>query len=79
MAKRLVDLNCDLGESFGHWTISEAPDDVLLDLISSANVATGFHAGDPNLMDRVVRLAAERGVALGPIRAFATCRVSAGG
>ncbi|HAE46433.1 MAG: lactam utilization protein LamB [Tistrella sp.] len=65
MAKRLVDLNCDLGESFGHWTISEAPDDVLLDLISSANVATGFHAGDPNLMDRVVRLAAERGVALG--------------
>ncbi|GAA0571062.1 5-oxoprolinase subunit PxpA [Caenispirillum bisanense] len=64
MAARLVDLNCDLGEGFGQWTL-EASDDDLMDLISSANVATGFHAGDPNLMDRVVRLAVERGVALG--------------
>lgn len=61
----MVDLNCDLGEGYGHWTLGEAADDVLMDLISSANVATGFHAGDPNLMDRVVRLAVERGVALG--------------
>jgi UPF0271 protein len=65
MSLKIVDLNCDLGEGFGHWTMAEAPDDALLDLISSANVATGFHAGDPNLMDRVVRLAVERGVALG--------------
>lgn len=61
---RLVDLNCDLGEGFGQWTL-EASDDALMELISSANVATGFHAGDPNLMDCVVRLTVERGVALG--------------
>ncbi len=61
---RLVDLNCDLGESFGHWTL-EASDEDLMDLISSANVAAGFHAGDPNIMDRVVRMAAERGVGIG--------------
>lgn len=65
MTRTVVDLNCDLGEGFGHWTAGDAPDDALLDLISSANVATGFHAGDPNLMDRVVRSAVQRGVALG--------------
>ncbi|AWK89417.1 5-oxoprolinase subunit PxpA [Azospirillum thermophilum] len=65
MPRTMVDLNCDLGEGFGQWTLGEATDDALMDLISSANVATGFHAGDPNLMDRVVRLAVERGVALG--------------
>ena len=60
-----VDLNCDLGEGFGQWTMGEASDESLMALISSANVATGFHAGDANHMDRVVRLAAEHGVALG--------------
>lgn len=65
MVHNVVDLNCDLGEGFGQWTMGDASDDALMDLISSANVATGFHAGDPNLMDRVVRLAVERGVALG--------------
>ena len=65
MALQSVDLNCDLGEAFGFWRISEATDDELMDLISSANVATGFHAGDPNLMDQVVKSAVERGVALG--------------
>ncbi|HYH22283.1 MAG TPA: 5-oxoprolinase subunit PxpA [Azospirillum sp.] len=65
MARKMVDLNCDLGEGFGQWAVGDASDDALMDLISSANVATGFHAGDPNLMDRVVRLAVERGVALG--------------
>jgi UPF0271 protein len=54
-----------MGEGFGFWTISEASDEDLLDLISSANVATGFHAGDPNLMDKVVRGAVARGVAIG--------------
>jgi UPF0271 protein len=61
---RLVDLNCDLGEGFGQWTL-EASDEDLMDLISSANVAAGFHAGDPNIMDHVVRMAAGRGVAVG--------------
>jgi UPF0271 protein len=60
----MVDLNCDLGEGFGQWTM-EATDEDLMDLISSANLAAGFHAGDPNIMDRVVRLAAERGVGVG--------------
>lgn len=64
MTGRLVDLNCDLGESFGHWAL-EASDEDLMDLISSANVAAGFHAGDPNIMDRVVRMAAEHGVGVG--------------
>lgn len=61
----MIDLNCDMGEGFGQWTLSEAPDDALMALISSANVATGFHAGDPNSMDRVARLAKEYGVGLG--------------
>lgn len=65
MSRQSVDLNCDLGESFGFWRISEATDEELMDLISSANVATGFHAGDPNLMDKVVQGAVARGVALG--------------
>lgn len=65
MSRQTVDLNCDLGEAFGFWTISEATDEELMDLISSANVATGFHAGDPNLMDKVVQGAVARGVALG--------------
>nr|WP_026989399.1 5-oxoprolinase subunit PxpA [Fodinicurvata sediminis] len=65
MIRKAVDLNCDLGENFGYWRISEATDEELMDLISSANVATGFHAGDPNLMDKVVKGAIERGVAIG--------------
>ncbi|WP_413203390.1 5-oxoprolinase subunit PxpA [Rhodospirillum sp. A1_3_36] len=64
MTQKLVDLNCDLGEGFGQWS-QEASDEDLMGLISSANVATGFHAGDPNLMDRVCRLAVSHGVALG--------------
>lgn len=61
----IVDLNCDMGEGFGHWTYGEAPDEALMALISSANVAAGFHAGDPNSIDRVARLAASFGVGLG--------------
>ncbi len=60
-----VDLNCDLGEAFGRWRIGDARDAVLMGLISSANIATGFHAGDPNLMDETVRLAVEHGVGIG--------------
>ncbi|MFK2905187.1 LamB/YcsF family protein [Dyella ginsengisoli] len=58
-----IDLNCDLGESFGAWRMGE--DAALLALVSSANVACGFHAGDPAIMQHTVVLAAERGVAIG--------------
>ena len=63
--KQIVDLNCDMGEGFGQWVLSEAPDDQIMALISSANVATGFHAGDPNSMNKVVQLAGKFGVGLG--------------
>ena len=66
MATRLtVDINCDMGEGFGAWSIGEAGDEALMPLISSANIAAGFHAGDPSLMDRTVREAAARGVGIG--------------
>ncbi|MBA3338424.1 MAG: LamB/YcsF family protein [Geodermatophilaceae bacterium] len=58
-----IDLNSDLGEGFGIWTLGE--DDGLLDVVTSANVACGFHGGDPSIMRRVCRRAAERGVRIG--------------
>lgn len=58
-----VDLNSDLGESFGAWRLGD--DDALLDVITSANVACGFHAGDPSTMQRTVAAAVARGVAVG--------------
>jgi 5-oxoprolinase (ATP-hydrolysing) subunit A len=58
-----IDLNADLGEGFGAWRLGD--DDALLDVVTSANVACGFHAGDPATMRRVCRAAAERGVAVG--------------
>ena len=58
-----IDLNADLGEGYGPWTMGD--DEALLDLVSSANVACGFHAGDPLIMDRTVRAAAARGVDIG--------------
>lgn len=58
-----LDLNCDLGEGFGIWTLGD--DDGLLELVSSANVACGFHAGDPTIMRRVCATAAERGISIG--------------
>lgn len=58
-----IDLNADLGESFGTWTLGE--DEAMLDLITSANVACGFHAGDARTLERTVAAAAERGVAVG--------------
>ncbi|MEM1005798.1 MAG: 5-oxoprolinase subunit PxpA [Pseudomonadota bacterium] len=65
MYRDTVDLNCDMGEGFGHWAYGDAPDAALMPLISSANVATGYHAGDPNQMNAVAQLAAEHGVGLG--------------
>ena len=61
----VVDINCDMGEAFGRWHIGDTDDATLMALISSANIAAGFHAGDPNLMDETVRLAAEHGVGIG--------------
>lgn len=58
-----VDLNCDMGESFGAWTLGQ--DEALLDHVTSANIACGFHAGDPATMARTVERAAAKGVALG--------------
>ncbi len=58
-----IDLNADLGEGFGKWRLGD--DDALLDIVTSANVACGFHAGDPALMHRVCDAAAARGVAVG--------------
>lgn len=58
-----VDLNADLGESFGVWTLGD--DDAMLDLVTSANVACGFHAGDAATLARTCRAAAERGVRIG--------------
>jgi 5-oxoprolinase (ATP-hydrolysing) subunit A len=65
MAMTVVDINCDMGEGFGQWRLGEAEDSELMTLISSANIAAGFHAGDPNLMDATVRLAARHGVGIG--------------
>ncbi|MDM0003021.1 5-oxoprolinase subunit PxpA [Variovorax sp. J22P240] len=58
-----MDLNTDLGEGFGPWRMGD--DEALLGIVSSANVACGFHAGDPQIMDRTVRTALERGVDVG--------------
>lgn len=58
-----IDLNCDLGESFGAWRMGE--DATLLGLVSSANIACGFHAGDFTVMQQTVAMAMERGVAIG--------------
>jgi UPF0271 protein len=58
-----IDLNADLGEGFGAWSLTD--DEALLDVVTSANVACGFHAGDPATMARVCTRAAARGVAIG--------------
>jgi UPF0271 protein len=62
MNKR-INLNADLGESFGAWSMGT--DEELLNIVSSANVACGFHAGDPLVMRRTLRLAKTRGVEVG--------------
>lgn len=64
-----VDLNSDLGEGFGPWTMGD--DAALLDIVTSANIACGFHAGDPDVMARTMRRAAARGVGIGAHPGFA--------
>ena len=58
-----IDLNSDLGESFGRYTVGN--DEAVMGLITSANVACGVHAGDPDVMAQTVAVAAQRGVAIG--------------
>jgi UPF0271 protein len=60
---RTVDLNADLGEGFGVWRLGD--DDALLEVVTSANVACGFHAGDPSTMRRVCGRAVQAGVVIG--------------
>ena len=59
-----IDLNCDMGESYGVYRLG-ADDDRMLELVTSANVACGFHAGDPQTIERTVGLAVKHGVAVG--------------
>jgi 5-oxoprolinase (ATP-hydrolysing) subunit A len=66
---RQIDINCDMGESFGPWKMGA--DDEVMRNITSANVACGAHAGDPRVMRRTVRLAREHGVAVGAHPGFA--------
>jgi 5-oxoprolinase (ATP-hydrolysing) subunit A len=58
-----IDLNADLGEGFGAWRMGD--DEALLRVVTSANVACGFHAGDPSVIDRTVASAVRAGVAVG--------------
>ena len=60
---RTIDLNCDMGESYGAWKMGA--DAEIMPFISSANIACGFHAGDPATIRRTVRLAVDNGVAIG--------------
>ena len=61
--KYQVDLNCDMGESFGAYKMGN--DEEILDFVTSANIACGFHAGDPATMRKTVKLALNKGVGIG--------------
>jgi len=63
MPRAAINLNADLGEGFGPWRMGD--DAAMLDIVTSANIACGGHAGDPNTMRRTVLLAKERGVSIG--------------
>ena len=65
---KTINLNADLGESFGPWTMGE--DEALLQVVRSANIACGFHAGDPLVMRHTVRTALAAGVSLGAHPAY---------
>ena len=64
-----IDLNCDCGEGFGPYALGD--DRAMLDIVTTANVACGFHAGDPDIMAATFTLARERGVAVGAHPGFA--------
>jgi 5-oxoprolinase (ATP-hydrolysing) subunit A len=63
-----VDLNADMGESYGRWTLGN--DEALMPYLTSANIACGFHGGDPHVMRKTVALALEHGVGIGAHVAF---------
>ena len=63
-----IDLNCDMGESFGIYKLGDDPE--MLRIVSSANIACGFHAGDPLVMHETLRLARDRGVQAGAHPSF---------
>ena len=63
MPDKRINLNADLGEGFGSWSMGD--DAAMLDIVASANIACGAHAGDPDVMRRTVRLARQRGVSIG--------------
>lgn len=63
MATRSIDINSDMGEGFGPWKMGD--DAALLGVVSSANIACGFHAGDPVIMGRTMRMAVQNGVGIG--------------
>lgn len=58
-----IDINCDMGESFGHYSLGR--DEEVMPYITTANIAAGYHAGDPHVMDETVALADEHGVNVG--------------
>ena len=58
-----IDLNADIGEGFGPWPMGQ--DDDLVPIVTSVNIACGFHAGDPLVIERTIRLALDAGVAVG--------------
>jgi 5-oxoprolinase (ATP-hydrolysing) subunit A len=66
---RIIDLNADLGEGFGPWTMGD--DAAMLDIVSSANIACGFHAGDPEVMFATMQTASKKQVAIGAHPGFA--------
>lgn len=66
---KTVDLNCDMGESFGAYELGN--DQAILAYVSSANIACGFHAGDPATMRKTVQMALEAGVSIGAHPGFA--------
>jgi 5-oxoprolinase (ATP-hydrolysing) subunit A len=63
-----IDLNCDMGESFGAWRMGN--DAALMDFVSSVNIACGFHAGDPSVIRKTVETAIEKNVAVGAHPSF---------
>lgn len=65
MEKKYVDISSDLGEGFGAWKSGDGNDEEIIALISSANIATGFHAGDPSIMEKTVALAKKSNIGIG--------------
>src|SRR6056297_2682261 len=68
MSEYKVDINCDMGESFGVYNLGM--DEEIIKYISSANIACGFHAGDPSVMDETVKMAVEQEVMVGAHPSF---------